>query len=101
MTSFQKMFGGRKRGSEVWKYFKYDEQMRKCTCLVAKADGRLCSSLLATKNPTNLKNHLKSHHSTQYDEISALEAEETEAKKKRAADGREDGIKPMGSGKFI
>jgi hypothetical protein len=83
MASFQKMFCGRKRGSEVWKYFSYNEQKRKSTCVVALADGRLCNASVASKNPTNLKNHLKSHHAAQFEEIIDYEAEQTEAKKKR------------------
>jgi hypothetical protein len=42
----------------------------------------LCNLSVATKNPTNLKNHLKMHHSTQYDEIVAQEVEQADAKKK-------------------
>lgn len=85
MASFQKMFGGRKRGSNVWKYFQYDAQKRKSTCIVPNKDQQLCSVSVATKNPTNLKNHLKCRHLSQYTDLIAQETEESEAKKKRFA----------------
>lgn len=99
MASFQKMFGGRKRGSDVWTYFSYNEQKRKSTCIVALADGRLCNASVATKNPTNLKNHLRSHHSAQFKEITDREAQQTEAKKKRIEQETEEGTQPQDSTK--
>jgi hypothetical protein len=43
MASFQQMFGGRKRGSGVWKYFDYNEQKKKSTCLIEKPDSCVAS----------------------------------------------------------
>jgi hypothetical protein len=37
---------------------------------------------VASNNPTNLKDHLKSHHSTRYNEIVADESEQNKAKVK-------------------
>jgi hypothetical protein len=64
------------------------------TYLIARADVRLCRASVASKNPTNLKDHLKVHHSTRYNEIVAKESEQTEAKVKRVQEGEEH-IQPI------
>ena len=81
------MFSGRKRGSGVWDYFKYNEQQRKSTCLVVLNDGSVCHKLVATKNPTNLKNHLASHHEDIYKQLETKEKEGNLAKKKMKTEG--------------
>ena len=56
---------------------------------------------VATKNPTNLKNHLKTHHSTQYDEIVAQEVEQADAKKKWVLQQMEESSQLVASGKYL
>ena len=58
LASLVKQFSGRKRGSSVWTYSKFEETENKSRCLVALANGAKCDAIAATKNPTNLKNHL-------------------------------------------
>lgn len=48
------MFAGRKKESNVWKYFEYKADIDKSVCLVA-IDNKVCSMKLAGKNSTNLK----------------------------------------------
>lgn len=76
MASFSKQFAGRKRGSSVWTYFKYEEKEKKSRCIVIAPDGSVCSTMVATKNPTNLKSHLQKHHKAVYDEMIELENEQ-------------------------
>jgi hypothetical protein len=87
MTSLIKMFSGRKRGSDVWRHFTCDEQKCKSYCLIQASNGAICNMTIATKNPTNLKNHLKSHHTAEYQSLLLHEAEESEAKKQRVNEG--------------
>lgn len=49
------MFAGRKKESEVWKWFQHDNVSDRSTCLAKTADGKSCELKLAGKNPTNLK----------------------------------------------
>jgi cation transport regulator ChaB len=42
---------------------------------------------VATKNPTNLKNHLPNHHEDVYKELEAREKEEKDAKKRMKTEG--------------
>jgi hypothetical protein len=46
---------GRKRESDVWKWFDYDENRDKSACLVKLKTGKQCTMLLSGKNSTNLK----------------------------------------------
>ena len=73
MASLIKTFSGRKRGSHVWTYFKYDEKQDKSRCIVVSSNGSTCDVLVATKNPTNLKNHLRKHHKDIYKELDDIE----------------------------
>jgi len=66
MAGLIKQFSGRKRGSCVWTYSKYDEKQDKSRCIVVSLNGSACDVLVATKNPTNLKNHLRTHHHTSH-----------------------------------
>lgn len=83
VMSLVKIFSGRKRGSAVWQYFTYDDSKRRSTCIIAKDNGRQCGMLVATKNPTNLKNHLRHHHHTEYEELEKAESEKSGEKAKR------------------
>ena len=83
MASLVKQFSGRKRGSGVWQHFHFDEKVNKSRCLVTLPKGKECGVLVATKNPTNLKNHLLKHHKELYKEL--MEAEDNE-KKQQSSD---------------
>lgn len=48
------MFAGRKKESDVWKFFEYKADIDKSVCLVA-IDNKVCPMKLAGKNSTNLK----------------------------------------------
>ena len=48
------MFAGRKKESDVWKYFEYKADIDKSVCLVS-INNNVCPLKLAGKNPTNLK----------------------------------------------
>ena len=61
-SKFVKMFSGRKRESEVWKHFTYDQQSRKSRCNVVVEKERHCGMLIAGKYPTILKSHLCRKH---------------------------------------
>jgi len=56
MARISEMFTGRKRSSSVWTQVSYDEKQKKSGCLVLE-----CSMFVATKNLTDLKNHLMKH----------------------------------------
>lgn len=51
--------------------------------MLKKDNGKQCGMLVATKNPTNLKNHLRHHHHTEYEEIDKEEREIAESNAKR------------------
>jgi len=71
MSNLVQLFSGRKRSSGVWTYFSYDEKQNKSKCLISE-----CSMTVATKNATNLKNHLRKHHKDAYEEIAAIDEEQ-------------------------
>jgi hypothetical protein len=75
MASLVQQFSGRKRGSSVWTYFTFEVKESKSRCIVVLPNGSKCDTLVATKNPTNLKNHLQKHHKEIYDEMIKLEDE--------------------------
>jgi len=78
MASLIQQFSGRKRASCVWRYFKYDEKQDKSRCIVVSSNGSACDVLVATKNATNLKNHLRKHHKDIYKELEDIEKEQKE-----------------------
>ena len=56
--SLSRLLAGRKRESEVWEYFKYDDKTNKSACLVkvgSDVNTKPCGLQLMGKNPTNLK----------------------------------------------
>lgn len=83
-----RQFSGRKRGSGVWQYFSYDAQQRRSRCTVSTPTGSLCNMYVATKNPTNLKNHLQTHHKNIYDDVTGMDERERSACKARKVEGR-------------
>jgi hypothetical protein len=56
MLSFVKIFSSRKRASDAWKLFSYDEQKRKSCCLIQTSNGVICNTPVATKNLTKQNN---------------------------------------------
>jgi hypothetical protein len=69
MASLVQQFSGRKRGSNVWTHFKFEEKEKMSRCLVVLPNGTSCNVLVATKNPTNLKSHLQKHHKEILDDL--------------------------------
>ena len=60
-----RIFGGRKQESDVWKYFAYNEEIKKSIiiiCQVITTDNKICGYPVTSKNTTNLKTHLHRHH---------------------------------------
>ncbi len=56
--SLSRLLAGRKRESEVWQCFEYNDKTNKSSCLVkVESDGnnKPCGLQLVGKNPTNLK----------------------------------------------
>lgn len=53
--SLSRLCAGRKRDSEVWKFFSYNEKTDKTTCLVILGNSKPCGTTLSGKNTTNLK----------------------------------------------
>jgi hypothetical protein len=70
MSNFIKMFSGRKRESEVWKYFNYKAGVDKSVCqVVIEGDETTkvtCRKEVVGKNTTNLKAHLRVYHAEVY-----------------------------------
>jgi len=66
---------GRQRESPIWKHFVYDAATNKSRCMVLlsgpDAAERECGRLLAGKNPTNLKVHLKTFHAAMFTKVSS------------------------------
>jgi hypothetical protein len=56
-------------------YFKFEEKEIKSWCLVVLPNGSSCDTMIATKNPTNLKSHLQKHHKEIFDQMLELENE--------------------------
>jgi hypothetical protein len=66
MSNFIKIFSGRKRESEVWKYFNYKADVDKSVCqVVIEGDETTkvtCRKEVTCKNSTHLKAHLRVYH---------------------------------------
>ena len=82
---------GRPVKSAVWKFFEYNVQSEKSVCQIVKpgpssvdAADEVCGHCIAGKYPSNLKQHLRKHHSPQYSEV--LQLEESAKKAKEEAD---------------
>ena len=77
----------------MWQYFVYNEQTGKSLCQVetgrsddeqeAGPSKKICAQEVAGNLPTNFKQHLKKHHTLQYEEVVKLEVEA----KKRVREG--------------
>jgi hypothetical protein len=68
MSSLKIGRSGRQRESGVWQFYSFDNGTRKSKCTA-------CGRLIAGKNPTNLKSHLKSSHKDRFSELEVVEAE--------------------------
>jgi len=91
--SLSKTFAGRKRGSHVWTHFKHNESENNTKCIVIGAKGAACNETVATKNPTNLKNHLRTHHKEVYEEVLQKDKEMNDVKsvcKRRKVEGKQN-----------
>ena len=68
---------GHPKKSPVWDFFTYDSEKNRSLCQVgASSSGdepgsskTSCDHPVTGKFPTNLKNHLKKHHPTEYAEV--------------------------------
>lgn len=73
---------GRPRMSYVWDYFSYDQDTGRSTCTVLIGDDsgkRQCGTQFVGKYPTNLKNHHKKSHPTEFKEMEKKELARKEA----------------------
>lgn len=68
MSSIKIGRSGRHRESGVWQFYSFDNGTRKSKCTA-------CGRLIAGKNPTNLKSHLKSNHKDRFSQLEVLEAD--------------------------
>ena len=72
---------GRPKRSPVWDYFTYDSVSSLCKVDVMAGDRepdlskKSCDHTVSGKFPTNLKNHLKKHHPTVYENVLRNEEE--------------------------
>ncbi|XP_028668322.1 E3 SUMO-protein ligase ZBED1-like [Erpetoichthys calabaricus] len=82
MATSAQMFAGRKRESNVWKYFNYSADNNKSKCGV-REETKECGFLVSGKNTTNLRAHLARHHPAT---LSALDEENRTKAEKRARD---------------
>ncbi|KAG2464136.1 uncharacterized protein LOC120537939 [Polypterus senegalus] len=82
MATSAQMFAGRKRESNVWKYFNYSADNNKSRCGVREEEEE-CGFLVSGKNTTNLRAHLARHHPTT---LSALDEENRTKAEKRPRD---------------
>ena len=80
------IFVGRKQESAVWKYFAYNEEIKKNICQVITSDNKICSYPVTLKNTTNLKTHLHRHHADKYEVF--LKNDNHNKFKKKKASGR-------------
>jgi hypothetical protein len=53
MANLVRQFSGRKRGSSVWTYFKFEEKENKCRCLVVLRNGLSCNTMVKNEISTN------------------------------------------------
>ena len=84
---------GRPKKSPVWDFFSYDPESNKSVCQIKAGTGgdepgssRASCDPIAGKFPTNLRNHLRKHHPSEYAEVLRKEKEvklkKNEAKRK-------------------
>jgi len=57
----------------VWAHFDYVESKNSSRCIIEDAKGKECGTMMAGKNPSNLKKHVETFHA---DIFSKLETEE-------------------------
>ena len=77
---------GRPRKSAVWDYFQYDEVLKRSICQVPlppvctvgslETHSDICGHSLAGKFPTNLRNHMKKKHPSEFTELCMKEKEQ-------------------------
>jgi len=103
-TSSNRIYAaGRKAESHVWSHFKIDLVNRKCQCQVADKSGKVCGRVIAGRNTTNAKVHLKAFHKDTYIVVEKKEKETKQLKAvfKPAAVGQPSDSTPPGIAKFM
>jgi len=93
--SLSKIFAGRKKECEVWKYFEHIASNNTSKCLVEDDKGKECGAVMSGKNPSNLKKHIQSHHAAAFRELAASEESRVAGKRKASGD---DAAKPTKCG---
>ena len=59
MTNLVQLLSGRKHESGIWDYFTYNKDTDKSECKVIVKNDKVCGKLVAGKNATNLKAHVR------------------------------------------
>ena len=77
----------------MWDYFRYDSLNKKSVCQVQGNGGSLCEKSITGKNPTNLKQHLKSIHPAVMNEFSKKEEIVKKCKLEEEAKKQETSLK--------
>jgi hypothetical protein len=85
--SLSKSLAGRKQESDIWDYFEYHKDADKSKCIVVLKSDKICGAMLAKKNPTNLKTHLRCFHPEQFKLFAAADSARKCAKEQQKADG--------------
>ena len=78
---------GRKRESDVWRYFEFDvaKNAIKCTAVNSKTNV-LCAQWINGKNPTNMKKHVQACHADVFVKLQETETARKKLTAKRVAD---------------
>ena len=53
----------------VWDYFTYDAQSNKSVCQVEDEKDKICGRAVSEKYTTNVKNHLKKAHPSEFEQV--------------------------------
>jgi hypothetical protein len=87
MTNLVQLLSGRKRESGIWDYFTYNKDTDKSECKVIAKSDKVCGKLVAGKNATNLKAHVRAVHPSVYAEFEKKHAPPPSKKKKTDKSG--------------
>lgn len=75
---------GRKRESDVWRYFTYDRSKNSSSCTISDAVTKsTCVQVISGKNPTNLKKHVQACHADVFKNLQQTESTRKTLKAKR------------------
>ena len=88
---------GHPKRSVVWDYFKYDEVTNQSVCQILQCGSdesdMICRCGIPGKFPTNLRNHVKKYHPTQFAEVLAKEENEKKEKELKEKTRRSKSLK--------